>query len=50
MVRVGVSGVDDDHRMPYFSSVAMLTNIYASSKVVVLESGKIGSHVQCLIL
>jgi hypothetical protein len=26
------SGVDHDHRMPYFSNVAMLTNLYASSK------------------
>jgi hypothetical protein len=26
------SGVEDDHRMPYFSNVTMLTNLYASSK------------------
>lgn len=25
------SGVENDHRMPYFSNVAMLTNLYASS-------------------
>ena len=28
----GESNVEDDHRMPYFSNVAMLTNLYASSK------------------
>jgi hypothetical protein len=27
----GESGVENDHRMPYFSNVAMLTNLYASS-------------------